>query len=270
MLIPLEDEDGKIRILDDEVEYTVVFTNGGFISNSLILYALNHREDRNNIGHYKCRVVVCKNDVTKENILSIKSEVANLCSKYIPLRNTETTIVGESYSNIQEWLPKFVHDYYPYNIMINKLKIYIGTTKFRFTEIKTADEEVNKHIIYPYKDSWHHDAFKSILVRDWDCINRLIVCENPREDKKFCTECSTCKKFKFDLKMIYAEHPEDKLVAGRCKQIYKDIFGENLKYMQPAYTGKSGPMLLDPNKGLNKIKPISMARPTPTKENNNA
>lgn len=269
MLIPLEDEDGRVSLLDDEVEYSLVFCNGGFISNSLILYAFRHREKRNNIAHYKCRVVVCKNDIADENIISIKSEVADLNSRYIGM-NTEVTIVGESYSNIAEWLPKFVHDYYPHKIMINKLKIYIGTTKYRFSEIKTADEEVNKHIIYPYKDHWHHDALKGILVRDWDCINRLIVCEKPKEDKKFCTECPTCQKLKFDLRMIYAEHPEDKLVVERCKRIYRDIFGEKLKYMQPAYTERSGPMLLDPNKALTKIKPISMVRPAPTKENNNA
>ena len=257
MLIPLEDEDGKVRLIDNEIEYAIVFTNAGFLSNSLILYSYRRRKNLQRLNSLQTRVVVCKNDVTRDNILSIKSEAERLNSKYIGVNNT-VTIVGESFSNIEEWLPKFVHEYYDNEVMLKNLKIYIGSTKFNFQEIRTTDEKVNNLIVYPFKDQWHHNALRTLLVIDHECIDRLIVCENPTQDKKFCTECPTCKKLKFDLQMIVAEHPEDKLIVDRCKKYYKEIFGEDLKRMQAAYNSTTGPFLIDPSKGINtKIRPIT-------------
>ena len=83
MLIPLEDENGKVRLIDDEIEYAIVFTNAGFISNSLIHYAYRRRQNLQRLNSLQTRVVVCKNDVTQDNILSIKSEAERLNSKYI-------------------------------------------------------------------------------------------------------------------------------------------------------------------------------------------
>ena len=257
MLIPLENENGKISLIDDETEYGIVFTNGGFISNSLILYGYRHRKNLRRLNNYQARIVVCKNDVTEDNILSIKAESDRLNSKYIGVNNI-VTVVGESFSNIEEWLPSFVHEYYSNEIMLKNLKIYVGFTKFNFNEIKTADDEINKLIVYPYKEKWHHDALRTLLVVDHECIDRLIVCENPVQNKKFCTECTTCKKLKFDLQMIVAEHPEDELIVNRCKKIYKEIFNENLNIMQAAYNSTTGPFLIDPSRGMNaKIRPIT-------------
>ena len=269
MLIPLESNDGKLRLVDDENEYSIIFTNAGFLSNNLILYGYQHRENRRRLNAYNSRIVICKNDVTQDNILSVIAESNRLNSKYIGLNST-VTVIGESFSNIESWLPKFVHEYYSDDIMINNLKIYIGFTKFNFKEIKTANEEINSKIIYPFKDLWHHEALRKLLIADHECINRLIVCENPKSEKKFCTECPTCKKLKFDLQMIYAEYPEDTLIVNRCKSFYKEIFNENLKRMQAGYNS-SGPILIDTSNYVNpKIKPITkMMRNKSTNNNTN-
>jgi len=261
MLIPLESEDGKVKLFNDKQKHTILFCSSGVISTYLIKKTFKKiKREKEPWNHY-LHIVICKNDITDDNVISIQSEINRLKEHFGEnMFNPKVTLIGESFRDVNDWLAKFVHDYYS-DLSIANLNIIVGLTKFGFEEIKTGDEAIDKSIEYPFKDMWRHDVLRKIITTERDILDRTIICENPKQDKKFCGECRTCRNLELDLAMIYAEQPNDEVIADFVKDYYKKIFNKPLRHMQAAYTEARGPFLIDYQKQQTpKIKPIMNMR----------
>ena len=264
MIIPYEDSNGNLKLDPGNMTY-IVFCSGGIISNFMAINLYNKYIQLENEEDPFFNFVISKERL--ENVLSAKAEINYIKSKGL-LTKYKITIIDADFNEINEWLPRFIRDYYE-EFMFERIKIFFGLDRVAIqnnNKIITNDEKINAMIEYPFANFHYHDILGKIIISDYNIITRSILCENPKPDKKYCGKCASCKTFEKGLLLLYSEQYTNKVMNAKVSKLYKEVFGKPIKYMQAAYS-EHGPFLIDVQKETTpKIKPMSNKKRAKDKE----